>query len=631
MSPFQKYIRAIVLTVMFGMLIISFGLWGIGDMLRMGHSDSVIAEVGGTKITSRQVRERFDRMLQQYQARTGRALTVQQGVQSGLHWRAVEESIKAAVIDRAAQEMGIAISDDQIRQAIAQIPGFWGSTGKFEQSAYQSALQRAGLSEATFVADLRRELAANQMLGVAQGAARPPTALRDALYKYRREKRVAELFVLPFESVRDVPTPTAEQLQAHLDANKERFTVKEFRGLSYVLLTLDDVLGEVQISEDQVRQSYNDRLGEFTQPERRDLDQIVVATEDEAKKIAELVKGGKSLEDAGKEVLNREAVIKLGSMTKKDLVGQLADGAFGLAEGATGGPYQSPLGWHVVRINKIEAGSTPSFEALRARIEQDLRKEAAPDILYKRVRELDQALSRSDSLADAAKAVGADVRVVEAVNDQGATQTGSRAMAEPAAQEIVRTAFTLREGQQSALIDTPQGDSFVVRVDRVIPARLPPLSEIEALVKADWQRAERQRLAEARAKDIVTRLNAVADFESQARALGQQIRVSKPLDRFSVDRDSLMSAELVADLFALEPGRSTSHTIENGVAILRLKELIAADPAKAAEDAKQFSTEVGNSMSADLIQSMLSGFEQRYGRRVDMQALEQLFRSSDQQ
>jgi peptidyl-prolyl cis-trans isomerase D len=73
-NQFRKYAKYIVLTVMFGMLIISFGLWGIGDMLRSGGSSTEIAHVGGTHIpiygwvggssvTANQVRDQFNLQL----------------------------------------------------------------------------------------------------------------------------------------------------------------------------------------------------------------------------------------------------------------------------------------------------------------------------------------------------------------------------------------------------------------------------------------------------------------------------------------------------------------------------------------------------------------------------------------
>ena len=50
MNQFRKYARFIVLSILFGMLIISFGLWGVGDMLKAVGRSTEVAHVGGTKL-----------------------------------------------------------------------------------------------------------------------------------------------------------------------------------------------------------------------------------------------------------------------------------------------------------------------------------------------------------------------------------------------------------------------------------------------------------------------------------------------------------------------------------------------------------------------------------------------------
>ena len=50
MNTFRKYARFVILFILFGMLIVSFAFWGVGDMLRMGGGSSEVAHVGGTKI-----------------------------------------------------------------------------------------------------------------------------------------------------------------------------------------------------------------------------------------------------------------------------------------------------------------------------------------------------------------------------------------------------------------------------------------------------------------------------------------------------------------------------------------------------------------------------------------------------
>jgi peptidyl-prolyl cis-trans isomerase D len=132
-NQFRKYARYIVLSVLFGMLIISFALWGIGDMLRLGGRSTEVAHVGGTHIplygwlggtsvSVEEVRERFNRQLEQIQRQTGQRPEPEQALRFGLHIRALEDVIQRAVIDNAIKQYGLVISDDEVRAAIARTP-----------------------------------------------------------------------------------------------------------------------------------------------------------------------------------------------------------------------------------------------------------------------------------------------------------------------------------------------------------------------------------------------------------------------------------------------------------------------------------------------------------------------------
>ncbi len=73
------------------------------------------------------------------------------------------------------------------------------------------------------------------------------------------EKRVGETVYVPDAVVTDVPKPTAEQLGTYFDANKARFQIPEYRAFSYLLLTPDDVTGQVSVTPEQVKQEYDAR------------------------------------------------------------------------------------------------------------------------------------------------------------------------------------------------------------------------------------------------------------------------------------------------------------------------------------------------------------------------------------
>ena len=128
MNNFRKLARYIILFLMFGMLIISFALWGIGDMLKVGGRSNEVAHVGGTHIplygwvggapvTVTEVKDQLDRQLEGIQRQTGQRPDPDQALRFGLHVRALEESIQRAVLDYAIQQFGLVVSDAEGRAA----------------------------------------------------------------------------------------------------------------------------------------------------------------------------------------------------------------------------------------------------------------------------------------------------------------------------------------------------------------------------------------------------------------------------------------------------------------------------------------------------------------------------------
>ena len=313
------------------------------------------------------------------------------------------------------------------------------------------------------------------------------------------EKRIAETVYIPDAIITDVPKPTAEQLNAYFDANKAKFQIPEYRAFSYVLLTVDDVMGQVTVTPEQVKQEYDARAAEFGSPEKRDVDQAMADSEDKAKKIIEVAKAGKSLEDAAKEVLgNADGVIKLGSVLKKDLpAGPLADGVFAAPQGIAPEPIKSPLGWHVVRINKIEAGKVTPFEQVKEKIESELKAQLAPDLLIKLVTDFERSLSKTQSMVASARSSISRSGPSRASMPAARMRRASRSSSARRRRELVQAAFATRESSESQLLETPKGEYFVVRTDRVTPARIPALSEVEPKVVDAWQAEERRKLADA--------------------------------------------------------------------------------------------------------------------------------------
>ena len=218
MNKFRKYARFIILFILFGMLIISFAFWGVGDMLRMGGRSTEVAHVGGTHIpvygwvggasvSVNEVRDQFNRQLEGIQRQTGQRPEPEQALRYGLHVRALEEVIQRAVLDYAIQQFGLVVSDAEVRAAIARNPAFAGTGGSFDPLLYRNRLQQARISEAQYIADIRREIAASQLFGVVRPDGLAPKSLRDDIFKMEAERRVAETIYIPTPSSSTCPSP----------------------------------------------------------------------------------------------------------------------------------------------------------------------------------------------------------------------------------------------------------------------------------------------------------------------------------------------------------------------------------------------------------------------------------------
>lgn len=639
MNRFRKIAASIVLALLLGVLLLAFvfsDIAGVSSALRMAGSDATVSRIGGvhvgpfhfggTQIKGREVRDEFSRQFERFNQQFRGQLTNDAAIAMGLPFQALRSLEERALFDRAIADAGIVITDTQLRASIEREPAFH-VDGKFSPTQYRAILQQSRVPEALYLGDKRREMAANQLVGVMMDAAATPAPLRDALFRYRREQRIAETLTLEAARMPDPAPATDEQLKAFYETVKSRFQIAERRSLSYVMVEEADVLELVSITDDLLKQAFDERLARYARPEKREVDQVVVADEDKAKAIATAVAGGKSLEDASKEVLQRDdSVIGLGSVERRELPPDLAKAIFALKEPGAVEPVKSPLGWHIARVTKIEPGENPSLESLKPRIEADLRKELASEVLGRLIGEFDRELGRADNLDAAAEAIKMKLQKVESVDQRGFDSAGRPAVGGEAAADMLGTAWGLPEGKTSSVKELRSGAFYVVRVDKVTPASTPDLEPVKAQVMLAWIEAERRKAAEAQAKSIVDKLGAVTDLETQAQALRLTVKTSKAVGRGERDEANGLPAAAVTALFKLKPGEAVVVPATGGATIVRLKEIVAADPAKDAAELQKLSKDLDSITARSMRDAYVQLLEKRYGVVRDAPALATVFR-----
>ena len=153
----QGVVGKAIMTIVMGLIIVSFVIWGVGDMLR-GFSPSTVASVGGAKISAQDYRVAYDRAIQQYQRRLKRPFTNEEARQVGLDRSVLQQLLSEAAVDDEAGKLGLGISDEALREVITSNPSFRDKSGAFDPSRFAGALRDMDMNERGFISELRKQV-----------------------------------------------------------------------------------------------------------------------------------------------------------------------------------------------------------------------------------------------------------------------------------------------------------------------------------------------------------------------------------------------------------------------------------------------------------------------------------------
>jgi len=306
-------------------LILSFGIWGIGDMFRGNSLRKAVAEVGDTTIDVQQLNQLFGKQLVEAKQRINPDLTEEQARQMGLMDRALEQEIVRRLVDLDLARRGIEVGPEEVLKLLAEEPQFRREDGSFNKELFQQILERQRMSEGAFIAEGQQDIARQLLLSFLEGGALPSQMQVDALYKARAQKRVLDIVSVDASKMGNSPAPDNVTLRAYYDANQKLFSVPEYRAVTIATLAPDAMIRDVSVSDEQVKKAYDERGDQLMLPERRDVLQVVVQDEQKAKTVAEEAKSSGNLTDVAKKA--KEKTTPLDQIDEKYIVPEVSKAA----------------------------------------------------------------------------------------------------------------------------------------------------------------------------------------------------------------------------------------------------------------------------------------------------------------
>ncbi|MBV9287969.1 MAG: SurA N-terminal domain-containing protein, partial [Hyphomicrobiales bacterium] len=264
-----------IMTVVMGLIIVSFVIWGVGDMLR-GFTSSTVASVGSEKISAQEFRNVYQRTLQQYQRRLRQPLTNDQARAAGLDRQVLQSMLNEAAVDNETSKLGLSVSEDALRQMIVSNPNFRDKSGNFDPQRFAAAMRDNDMNERMFVSDLRKSVLREFIVAALTTGARAPKAEVKAEADFVGQTRSFDYFVLPAATAGDISAPSEDELKAFFNDRKASYRAPEYRSMVVVALEPETLANPAEVSDADARAAYDQVAGKdprYGAPEKRDLQQ----------------------------------------------------------------------------------------------------------------------------------------------------------------------------------------------------------------------------------------------------------------------------------------------------------------------------------------------------------------------
>jgi peptidyl-prolyl cis-trans isomerase D len=297
----------------------------------------------------------------------------------------------------------------------------------------------------------------------------------------------------------------------------------------------------VTVTEQGLKDYYEQIKDRFQTTERRQGRHILITATDglddaaaqkKAQELTDRAKAGADFAQLAKENSKDPGSAPQGGdlgMAERDVfVPPFADALFSMQPGEIRGPVKTQFGYHVLKLENIEAGHQQTFEEARAEVEAEFRKDKAQTSFYDESQKLGdtafQALTELDSVA---KKMNLQLREIKGFTREGGGELG----ADP---EVIKAVFSedvLERRQNSPIVAVGEDKAVVLRVAAHKPAEPRPLAEVRSQIENRLRTQAARDAAAAKGAEAVARLQQGETWEALA-ASGV-----KPVGKRLVTRD----------------------------------------------------------------------------------------------
>jgi peptidyl-prolyl cis-trans isomerase D len=580
--------------VILGLVVLSFVFAGVGSYINSSAETSV-AKVNDETISQATLERAYQNERARMESQFGEAFSALaadsaylQKFKQGILDRLIGEKL----LEQAADDMGLRVSDAQIKQAMVAMPEFQ-LDGKFDNERYKAVLRQAGFQPDQFRNYMRNDMTRRQLSNALLATEFTLPGESQLAYLLQEQTRDGRYLQIPTAHFESAITVSQDDIAAYYQSNISRFDTQQKVSLAYVELELAELLPAINVSAEDAQTYYQQNMQEFASQEQRRVSHILFefaddeeAAETQAQEVLAKVKVGDDFAELAlthsTDTFSAEQGGDLGWITQGMMDPAFEDAAFALAEvGTQSSVVKSAFGFHIIKLTDIKKVQTTAFNDVKDEILTKLKTRKAEEEFYGLQQRMAQvAFEMPDSLDEVAAIANKKIQTTELFPRNAPLQVASDA-------RVLNAAFSdelLQDHVNSDVIELGDNHVIVVRVAKQEPQRTQSLDEVSGDIELALLAEKSQLAAKTWAKEVLAQIRAGEDVTPKLAEMDIQWQEQQGVARVG----SSLELSVVEKLFQLSlDAMHNSDVVDLSNGDVALVQLTKVNPASAIPDGEE--------------------------------------------
>ena len=471
LNVIRNLVKSIAGKILLLVMVASFAVWGMGDLLRSGDS-GLVATVGNQKITINEFYYQFQKKLNEFNQSLDQKLTEEEAHKQQITYLVLNEMVYGKLIQEFASKNSIYLSDTIIKNAIISIPQFKDDDGNFNKILFDNAILSNFNNESEFTDEISRIFLNNLLFENFKTPTPLNKNISNVFYNYEAETRDVIYFNITKSLLETAPI-TDNEVKTFYDDNNNDYLTKKIVGIRFLNLNPKSFTSSISISNEDVEFYYNQNIDRYSQQETRDIEIVNASSFDQSKKILELMNDTAKLN----QYVDKEGLVisKLKDIKFNDYDEKISNKIFANPVGIINDPIEfGDFNYLAIKVDNINPIKVISLNEAKEEIIKNLNEEQSYQLFLENI-DLIEELNLTGSTLDEI-AINFELKIVSAAAND---------LLDAINADDLNVIMASDVGYQSDLIIEENDNIYIVETINVQESNIPAYDEIKQKVRDD--------------------------------------------------------------------------------------------------------------------------------------------------